>query len=240
LNDITQIKLTETIRTFSKSTLARIEKNSIDPSVSDVVEICKFFNASTDWLLTGKGGINNEKGEFLTIDENEFINKYRKLKKIDKIRVLERMQTLIETYEEKHLKQAKRVKVKVYELLVSAGFGTYIGDIGSEYDVLEFDEDEVPPRADYGLGVRGDSMAPFINDGDTVWVKEQCEVDNGNIGIFVIDDEAFCKKLEIKYGSRGQLRQIRLLSLNPKYEPIVIKEHNKFRTLGKVLNKPKP
>jgi len=235
--NLTLKNLADEVGNVSHATIGRMENNSVNPSVNEIVKLCKYFNASTDWLLTGKGGISNEKGEFLTGDEKAFVDKYRMLDKIDRQLVHERMQTLIEksrvmanrqanVRDVRDVRNTRKIEAKIYDLPVSAGFGTYLGDSDSQYDLLLFDEDYVPKQADYGLRVKGDSMAPLIHDGDIVWVKEQSQVNNGAIGIFIIDDEAYCKKIEVAYGKSGQQRSIRLLSLNPEYEPIIIKEYD--------------
>ena len=51
-------------------------------------------------------------------------------------------------------------------------------------------------------------------------------VENGEIGIFSLNREAYIKKLqEDKNG-------VFLISLNEKYPPIPVKEHNRFDILG--------
>lgn len=52
-------------------------------------------------------------------------------------------------------------------------------------------------RADFVLTCRGDSMAPLIMDGDLVAVRSQPEVENGEIAVVRIDDEATLKKVNI-------------------------------------------
>ena len=50
-------------------------------------------------------------------------------------------------------------------------------------------------RADFVLTCRGDSRAPLIMDGDLVAVRSQPEVENGEIAVVRIDDEATLKKV---------------------------------------------
>lgn len=50
-------------------------------------------------------------------------------------------------------------------------------------------------RADFVLTCRGDSMAPLIMDGDLVAVHSQPEVENGEIAVVRIGDEATLKKV---------------------------------------------
>ena len=50
-------------------------------------------------------------------------------------------------------------------------------------------------HADFILTCRGDSMAPQIMDGDLVAVRSQPEVENGEIAVARIGDEATLKKV---------------------------------------------
>lgn len=66
-------------------------------------------------------------------------------------------------------------------------------------------------RADFVLTCRGDSMAPLIMDGDLVAVRSQPEVENGEIAVVRIDDEATLKKVNFDGTT------IVLQPLNPAY-----------------------
>ena len=64
------------------------------------------------------------------------------------------------------------------------------------------------------ISVQGDSMSPLIDDGSEILVKKQDCVDNGQIGVVLIDGEdAVVKK--ISYGDDW----IELISVNPYYPP---------------------
>jgi len=78
----------------------------------------------------------------------------------------------------------------------------------------------------FGLKIKGDSMAPEIKDGDIVIVRQQETAESGDIVIALVNgDSATCKRL-VKY-EQG----IRLLPLNPSYEPF-------FYTKEEVASKP--
>lgn len=69
----------------------------------------------------------------------------------------------------------------------------------------------------FALRIEGDSMEPKISYGDTVIVRKQDDVENGDIAIVTVggeDTRATCKK--IKKRTDGIL----LMSTNPKYEPM--------------------
>lgn len=84
--------------------------------------------------------------------------------------------------------------------------------------------------ADFCLIVHGDSMiGARIYDGDIVLVRSQPTVENGEIGVFIIDDEATLKRI---YKSNDVYT---LVSENPAYQPIVVTNLEKCRILGKAV-----
>lgn len=73
-------------------------------------------------------------------------------------------------------------------------------------------------RADFVLIARGDSMiGARINDGDVVFIRKQETVDNGQIAVVAIDDEATLKRF-YKYDELIVLR-----AENPAYPDIEIR-----------------
>lgn len=94
---------------------------------------------------------------------------------------------------------------------VSAGFGAYADDHITDYIPMYFSN---PVEADESIfvTVRGDSMFPKIENGDSVLVHKQKSVDSGTIAVVLLDeDEALVKK--IVYGADW----IELHSINPMY-----------------------
>lgn len=89
-------------------------------------------------------------------------------------------------------------------------------------------------RADFCLRARGDSMTGArINDGDIVFIQKQSMVDNGDIGVVIIDNEATLKRV-FYYPDKQKLV---LQSENPKYEPFVFvgDELNDIIILGRAI-----
>jgi DNA-binding Xre family transcriptional regulator len=124
------------------------------------------------------------------------------------------------------------VKMKIYNEPAAAGIGDYLSDYSdNNYDIEEFPENDIPCKASFGVRISGDSMEPDIANGSVVWVKEQAAIENNQIGIFVLNGESYCKKLHIDYENRI----VELVSLNPKYKNIVVKEDDNLRTVGRVL-----
>ena len=115
----------------------------------------------------------------------------------------------------------------LYDLAVSAGTGQFLD--GENYEMVECGI-EVPEGANFGVRIAGDSMEPRYHDGQTIWVHQQRSLMTGEIGIFLYDGCAYLKKLVAEDG------HMRLRSLNPAYQDIVILPSLPLRVLGKVLS----
>ena len=117
-------------------------------------------------------------------------------------------------------------KLPLYDIAVSAGTGQFLDS--DRYELVEVGE-EVPLTANFGVRISGDSMEPKFQHGQVVWVTQERNIKTGDIGIFLYDGEVYCKKLEkTPHG-------IRLLSENPRYEPIIIRPERDFRVFGRVV-----
>lgn len=112
-----------------------------------------------------------------------------------------------------------------FELPASAGSGMYLSD---EYkEVIQVKDCYEARTSDFVIPISGDSMEPLYSDGDRVFVKSMPMVEVGEIGIFVINGDAYIKK-------RGRDR---LISLNRKRKDIVFGEGDTIVCLGKVIGK---
>jgi SOS-response transcriptional repressor LexA len=72
-------------------------------------------------------------------------------------------------------------------------------------------------------------MEPKIPDGSTVFVQATPALDNGEIGIFVLDGKSYCKQL------KKDEETVILHSLNPDAEDVDVPPLSELRTLGRVL-----
>ena len=119
--------------------------------------------------------------------------------------------------------------IRIYDTRVSAGNGNFLD--GSGYDEVNRMEYNVPEVADFGVRITGDSMTPRYADGQIVWVRRQDTLEDGQIGIFALNGECFCKMLSLKDNTA------QLISINSeKYSPKVVRESDSFRTFGRVIN----
>ena len=85
-------------------------------------------------------------------------------------------------------------------------------------DIVDYEEipEELAVRGEYfGLKIKGRSMEPRICEGDVVIVRQQPNVENGELAIVLVNgNDATCKK--IAKHENG----ITLISFNPSYAPM--------------------
>ena len=118
----------------------------------------------------------------------------------------------------------KTIILPFYRTPSSAGSGSML------FDEMPVEYMNVPKTletadADFMIEVRGDSMVPKYNDGDVVLVKHSESIYENEIGIFILNGESFVKKM-----GKGCL-----ISLNPAYIPIELREFDSVSCAGKVI-----
>ena len=102
----------------------------------------------------------------------------------------------------------------------------------AEENIEAYDDIPDSNKCDFTLICKGDSMVNArINDGDIVYIKQQSQVDNGEIAAVLIDNEATLKRVYI-YEDKVVLQPE-----NTKYPPFVYtkEDMNNIRILGKAV-----
>lgn len=121
----------------------------------------------------------------------------------------------------------KETTYTYYDNAVSAGTGQYLTD-GKQEEVIAL---PVEYDADFVVPVCGDSMEPEFHDCDYVFVKNTYDLYDGDIGVFILDGEAYIKELRID--EEGAF----LHSLNPQYSDKPLLAEADFRIAGKVVGR---
>ena len=130
------------------------------------------------------------------------------------------------------LRGTKAVKTKKLPILGNVACGEPIF-ASEEHDYYATVGAEI--GADFCLKARGDSMINArIFDGDILFVKKQESVDDGEIAVVLIDDEATVKRV---YFDRDN-GILTLIPENPTYKPMryMGSRLNSIRILGKVVS----
>lgn len=121
------------------------------------------------------------------------------------------------------------LELDVYDEPAAAGLGNYLSAPESRRE--QYPSFMVPKGASFGIRISGDSMEPVIADGSTVFVKHAMTVESGKVGIFVLNGSGFCKQLIVD----REKQEVRLHSINPKYEDIIVAPEDTLITIGQVL-----
>ena len=144
------------------------------------------------------------------------------------------------TYAERQLKEQNEEETKInevsekvvqlygydyYDHAASAGTGQYLNDVRVERIELPVDVD-----ADFVIPIKGDSMEPDYQDGDLIFIQTSVDLNDGVIGVFNYNGEAYIKQLVI------DTEQSYLHSLNPAYKDMPITPETDFRIIGEVVD----
>ena len=120
----------------------------------------------------------------------------------------------------------RRRSIGLYDMPVSAGVGEFLADSTRIEDIV-IPDDPRTAEADYALRINGDSMEPKYRSGDILLIQSADMVEEGELGVFVLDGSGYFKK----YGGDH------LISLNPKYPPIPLKDFEDVACCGRVVGK---
>lgn len=120
----------------------------------------------------------------------------------------------------------RRRSIGLYDMPVSAGVGEFLADSTRIEDIV-IPDDPRTAEADYALRINGDSMEPKYHSGDILLIQSSDTVEEGELGIFVLDGSGYFKK----YGGDH------LISLNPQYPPIMLKDFEDVSCCGRVVGK---
>ena len=103
----------------------------------------------------------------------------------------------------------------VSETAAACGFNYGFGYDDTDRENIEVDEQ--PPRHDIATKVSGDSMQPDYQDGDILYLVDKgLTTYNGDLAVIAYGDRSYFKNI---YTENGRLR---LVSLNDKYEDIIL------------------
>lgn len=244
INDITQSKVIEFAKALQTTPayLMGWEMANNDDWDLEVEKLNEHFNQSynfralvntTGWSIQGysnEEGIDEYKLRKDSIEITVSADEYLELMNTSKNFLNKNLQDLVKmkldpTYKPEPYKEFMVIQppilVPYYGHIASAGTGQYVfDDIPPELIELEYEMDNM--EIDFAIGVNGDSMEPTYSDGDTLLVKKT-EVHKGDIGIFMINGEAFVK----------ELGDGKLVSHNKSYSDIDITSDTKC--IGKVI-----
>lgn len=223
-------------RKISQSELSRrtgIGRNSISDYLNGkyeakqdkVFELAKALNVNEAWLM----GFDISKNR--KIENNDIASIYSKLTPPRQKNVLNYAN---EQLDEQNTKGDNIVDINSYKQdriavnvngCVSAGVGERLHG-----ETLFTEMVKAPiPLHDLALKVNGDSMEPMFKDGEIIFVEKTHNIKNGQIGIFIIEEEAYVKKVFVEDD------RLTLVSLNKEYRDLHFYRNESVRLVGKVI-----
>ena len=221
------------------NTLSNYENGVSEPDIDTFCALCDIYKLDPSDILGEAYGLSVQ-GESFKIKPSEIdhIKKYRNLDPHGKeiIEIILQKELERSTAEQKPESKSPSTTAEIipmrflsyYQKMASAGNGEFLfSDIPTE--VIAVPDTALSRKADFVIGVNGQSMEDTYFDGDKVLVEKTHTVPIGKIGIFVRGNECF-----IKEAGRD-----RLISHNEDKEqyPDIIPDERRIDTIGIVLGK---
>lgn len=229
-----QGELAKLIGVKSAGVISNWETDSNKPDAEKIVRLCDVLDVSASFLLDYYGKTSFE----LTPLEENHIKKYRKLDPTGQEHISSFLDWEVKRTEQ--LRQAKAPAAIIefqsssnennrmveYFRSASAGSGVFIlgNEVAEQISIPNTPENQA---VDFAIKVSGDSMLPDYADGDIVLVSQKAELFHGDVGIFIINNNAYIKE----YGEKE------LISRNPDADNIQIAEYDNIVCMGKVIGK---
>ena len=212
------------------TTIANYEKGFRTPKKNTLFKISSALSVTIDDLFPPihKADTPTASPDLLT---QQITDKVVQLTPDNKKIVLRTSEELLESQNEEKTKINEVSEViqlysyDYYDHPASAGTGQYLNDVRVERIELPVDID-----ADFVIPIKGDSMEPDYHDGDLVFIQTSVDLNNGVIGVFNYNGDAYIKQLVI------DKEQAYLHSLNPAYKDMPITPETDFRIIGEVVD----
>ena len=185
-------------------TIRNWESGRKRPTSDSVAWLAKTLNVSADVIL-GTDGKESDAEFSLTNSEWSLIRSYRALDDYGRRIVM----TICEMEKERvdDERKARCIRyIPKYDTPSAAGAAVPLDAESFEMIAVE---GNVPQDADFAVKIQGNSMEPYIFDGETVYVKRCDTVAVGEIGIFSVNGAMYCKQYFVD--SKGNMA---LLSAN--------------------------
>ena len=159
-----------------------IRRDSMKADFDVLLKICAALEVPVSVFSGEQGG--------LSLDEQGFLCKYRRLDEHGRRLaglVLDAELERLDAAREESAPERGRV-IPLYYTPAAAGYASPA--LGEDYEPYEV---PASSKADFAARIQGDSMEPWIADGDVVLVK-RTGVEIGDVGLFFVDGDMKCKQ----------------------------------------------
>lgn len=173
----------------SQSTIGNYEAGISFPKEDVMLRLFDCLNTDPNTLFQDSF---RSGGEVLTSGEKQLVKRYRGLspKGRETVRsVVDALCSYRDELEESREEREPRV-IPLYRSPAAAGYAAPV--FGEDFDSIPV-TDDVPQAAEFAVRIQGDSMEPYITDDSVVYVNRD-PLAPGDVGIFCVDGEMFCKQ----------------------------------------------
>lgn len=193
----------------SRSTINKIESGGRNLRQSKILAIAKALDTTTDYIM---GWEEEEPAEVQPVVELcPAVPIYNALNKQGQAEYIRYGRYL--TSQPEYLADEAEPQIEYIRHYLTPAAAGYASPIeGEDYDMMERGLD-VPHKADFAIDISGDSMEPYIHDGQTVYVQRGADIEDMDVGIFFVDGDVYCKQYCLDYNG-----DVHLLSANPNRE----------------------
>ena len=212
----TQDELAKRLNT-TKQTISRYEKGDRKANQDMLFELCDIFGVSIDDFFPSQ----NESNQPSTTSSIQSIYDQLEPPRQGKVLTYAERQLKEQNEEETKINEVSEKVIDLYQVEVvsetaaASGFNYGFGYDDTDRETIEVDEQ--PPLHDIATKVSGDSMQPDYQDGDILYLVDKgLTTYNGDLAVIAYGDRSYFKKI---YTENGRLR---LVSLNDKYEDIIL------------------
>lgn len=228
---ITQKELAKEVG-ITASTMTDYMKLRSAPSFGVIQKLADYFGVKkSDIDTTFKEESTNSLPDAPDLLTQQITDKVVQLTTQNKKIVLRTSEQLLESQNEEETKVnevSEAIQLYSYDYYdhpASAGTGQYLNDVRVERIELPVEVD-----ADFVIPIKGDSMEPDYHDGDLVFIQTSVDLNDGVIGVFNYNGDAYIKQLVIDKD------QAYLHSLNPAYKDMPITPETDFRIIGEIVD----
>lgn len=201
---------------ISKNAIGNYEKGFRSPKKNTMFDLANAFNVSIDDLFPPiQKDTSSTTSKIQSIYDELEPNRQRKvITYAEKLRDEQEKRRKAKINEASEAISLYQVEV-VSETAAACGFNYGFGYEDTDRETIEVDEQ--PPHYDIATKVSGDSMQPDYQDGDILYLADKgLTTYNGDLAVIAYGDRSYFKKI---YTENGRLR---LVSLNDKYEDIIL------------------
>lgn len=180
---------------LAAQSLGRYEKNKVKPSVEFLMTLTNMLHINSNWLLTGKGK--------MLIEEE-----------------VDNLPIAIASHPEN---DENTVALNYFpDIVAAAGYGA-VNESGFQAQVMRFDRRFLEQflnvrrfdRIDI-ITVFGDSMEPFVHNGETVMIERHDDAKNGETVIANVNGSIYIKRIQMDPFKKW----VKLVSENSHYDEI--------------------